>query len=118
MPNCVEESPNVEGSGEPMTKREKKDFLLFTRVLLLYLERKDPPLHKKVEDIIRECTDSSGNMDAVSGSKTAAIKARLKEVVCEEYWTRAESYYLSKVPDLQMRRNAEPPKEITAILRK
>ena len=38
-------------------KKQKEKFLIFTRVLMKYLERKDPPLHLKVKAIIKECAE-------------------------------------------------------------
>jgi predicted alpha/beta-fold hydrolase len=62
-------------------KKKKERFLIFTRVLLKFLEQKDPPLHQKVKGIIKDCADRNKRQERGYESVTASMQARLKEVV-------------------------------------
>ena len=73
-------------------KRAKETFLIFTRVLMKYLEQKDPPQHQKVQAIIKDCAERNRRQERGYESVTASMKTRLKEVVDEAYWKRAEAY--------------------------
>lgn len=57
-----------------------------------YLEQKDPKIHIQVKDIIRDCAQRNSRKESGYESVTAAMKRRLKEVVNEQYWKRAEVY--------------------------
>ena len=72
-------------------KKQKERFLIFTRVLLKYLENKDPALHGSVKAIIKDCAERNKRGERGYESVTASMRARLKEVVNEQYWSRAES---------------------------
>lgn len=73
-------------------KKQKERFLIFTRVLLKYLEQKDPELHQRVKAIIKDCAERNKRSERGYESVTASMKARLKEVVNDNYWKRAEAY--------------------------
>jgi len=77
---------------EKEMRRQKERFLMFTRVLMKYLESKDPPLHQNVKAIIKDCADRNKRQERGYESVTASMRSRLKEVVGENYWKRAESY--------------------------
>jgi hypothetical protein len=79
-------------STQELTRKQKEKFLIFTRVLMKYLEQKDPTLHLQVKDIIRDCAQRNSRKEAGYESVTAAMKRRLKEVVNDTYWERAEVY--------------------------
>jgi hypothetical protein len=98
-----------------MTSEEKKQFLMFTRVLLKYLERKDPMLKLIVKDIIRDCIDRNKRQEPGYESVTAVMRNRLEATVREDYWKRAESYLRRKKKDVKLSRMT-PPTEITAFL--
>jgi hypothetical protein len=74
------------------SKKERNDFLNFTRVLLKYLERKDPPMHARAKLVIRKCAESRKRREKGFESLTTTLKKRLRETVGEAYWARAEAY--------------------------
>jgi hypothetical protein len=47
-----------------MERKEKEKFLIFTRVLMKYLESKDPTLHLQVKDIVRDCANRNSRKEA------------------------------------------------------
>ena len=73
-------------------RRQKEKFLMFTRVLIRYLEQKDPVLHQQAKVIIKDCADRNRRQERGYESVTAAMKDRLKTLVGETYWKRAEMY--------------------------
>ncbi|CAB9529310.1 expressed unknown protein [Seminavis robusta] len=77
---------------EKEMRRQKERFLMFTRVLMKYLETKDPSLHSKVKLIIKECAERNKRNEPGYESVTASMRERLKQVVGDAYWKRAESY--------------------------
>ena len=77
---------------EAALKKSKETFLMFTRVLIKYLEQKDPQIHAKVKEIIKDCAERNKRREPGYESVTQAMKARLKQVVSESYWQRAEAY--------------------------
>jgi hypothetical protein len=79
-------------STQELQRKQKEKFLIFTRVLMKYLEQKDPTLHLQVKDIIRDCAQRNSRKEIGYESVTAAMKRRLKEVVNDTYWKRAEVY--------------------------
>jgi hypothetical protein len=98
-----------------LTREEKKEFLMFTRVLLKYLERKDPIVKHMVKEIIRDCIDRNKRQEPGYESVTTVMRDRLRAAVHEDYWKRAESYLRRKVKDVRLSRMT-PPAEITAVL--
>ncbi|CAB9524566.1 expressed unknown protein [Seminavis robusta] len=77
---------------EKELRRQKERFLMFTRVLIKYLETKDPTLHGKVKKVIKECAERIKRQEPGYESVTAAMRERIKEIVGNPYWNRAESY--------------------------
>lgn len=65
---------------------------MFTRVLMKYLETKDPAMHQKVKAIIKDCAERNKRQERGYESVTASMRERLKHVVGDAYWKRAESY--------------------------
>ena len=91
------ESPRSISTGT-MTKEEKHRFLLFTSVLLKYLDRLDPGASSENETL------------------TATLKARLCEVVPLGYWKRTEKYLNRCLRERQYRQflsdPVQPPDEV------
>mmetsp|Transcript_40053 Transcript_40053/g.96654 ORF Transcript_40053/g.96654 Transcript_40053/m.96654 type:complete len:794 (+) Transcript_40053:78-2459(+) len=77
---------------EQEVRRQKERFLIFTRVLIKYLEQKDPNMHRQAKVIIKDCAERNKNKEPGYQSVTASMKTRLKELVGESYWRRAEVY--------------------------
>ncbi|KAL3935984.1 MAG: hypothetical protein SGBAC_008610, partial [Bacillariaceae sp.] len=77
---------------EQEVRRQKERFLIFTRVLIKYLEQKDLNMHRQAKAIIKDCADRNKKKEPGYQSVTASMKTRLKELVGEGYWKRAEAY--------------------------
>jgi hypothetical protein len=77
---------------EKEIRREKEKFLMFTRVLIKYLEQKDPPMHAQAKLIIKDCAERNKRQEPGYESVTASMKKRLKEKVGEHYWKKANDY--------------------------
>lgn len=73
-------------------KKAKEQFLMFTRVLMKYLENKDPNMHARAKQVIRECAEKNKKKEHGFESVTASMKTRLRATVGESYWKRAEGY--------------------------
>ncbi|GKY91875.1 hypothetical protein MPSEU_000159100 [Mayamaea pseudoterrestris] len=73
-------------------KKQKEKFIMFTRVLMKYLETKDPTLHQTVKTIIKDCAERNKRQERGYESVTASMKHRLRQVVGDQYWKRAEAY--------------------------
>eukprot|EP00985_Skeletonema_marinoi_P004827 scaffold2094_cov192-Skeletonema_marinoi.AAC.4 len=73
-------------------KKEKEKFLMFTRVLMKYLEQRDPDMHAKAKQQIKECYERNKMGDPAYKSLTQSMKARLKVTVGDDYWRKAQSY--------------------------
>jgi hypothetical protein len=65
---------------------------MFTRVLIKYLEQKDPKMHQQAKMIIKDCAERNKRQEPGYESVTASMKERLKKLVGEQYWKRAEAY--------------------------
>jgi hypothetical protein len=77
---------------EREAKARKERFLMFTRVLMKYLEQKDAAMHARAKAVIRECADKNKNKERGYESVTASMQKRLKDIVGVAYWNRAEAY--------------------------
>ena len=77
---------------EREVRRQKEKFLMFTRVLIKYLEQKDPAMHAKAKHIIKDCAERNKRQEPGYESVTASMKTRLKQLVGDNYWKRAEVY--------------------------
>ena len=77
---------------EQEVRRQKEKFLVFTRVLIKYLEQKDPNLHRQAKAIIKDCAERNKRQEPGYTSVTASMKTRLRQLVGENYWKRAEAY--------------------------
>jgi hypothetical protein len=60
--------------------------------LIKYLEQKDPNMHHQAKLIIKDCAERNKRQEKGYESVTAAMKKRLKKLVGEQYWKRAEVY--------------------------
>lgn len=75
-----------------MYRLRREKFLVFARILLKYLDRKDAALHGNVKHIIKDCTVK--HLAKVHGyeSVTLAMQQRIRHVVGDCYWKRAEAF--------------------------
>ena len=65
---------------------------MFTRVLMKYLESKDKAMHARAKDEIKHCAEMNKKGDPSYASLTASMSTRLRKVVGETYWRKAEDY--------------------------
>ena len=65
---------------------------MFTRVLMKYLEQKDPSMHSRAKVVIKECAERNKNGDPQYASLTTSMQTRLRNEVGEVYWKKAEDY--------------------------
>ena len=77
---------------EQEVKRQKEKFLMFTRVLIKYLEQKDKVMHSQAKSIIKDCAERNKRQEPGYESVTISMKRRLKELVGEHYWKKANDY--------------------------
>ena len=73
-------------------KVSKEQFLMFIKVLMKYLEKKDPMMHSRAKQVIRECAERNKKKERGFESVTASMKTPLRKTVGESYWNRAEEY--------------------------
>ena len=73
-------------------KKEKERFLMFTRVLMKYLEQRDAAMHKKAKDQIKECYEKNKQGDPAFRSLPSSMMVRLRSTVGELYWKKAHNY--------------------------
>jgi len=91
---------NLRFSGEssssttPVSKKEKERFLMFSRVLLKYVEHKNPQMHREAKTIIKECVHRNRQGEPGFESVTAAMQSRLKDLVGDHYWNRAKAHFV------------------------
>jgi len=90
--------------------KTKEQFLMFTRVLMKYLEQKDLPMHASAKDVIRECAEKNKNKEKGYESVTASMRKRLRATVGEHYWKRADSY-LEHFQEIQRRKKVQQYQE-------
>ena len=77
---------------EAERKKAKEKFLMFTKVLMKYLEAKDQALHQKAKLVIKACAERNKAKDPEYKSLTAAMQTKLRECVGEVYWKKADEY--------------------------
>lgn len=79
-------------SAEYLEKKKKEQLLMFTRVLMKYLESKDAPMHQRAEQVIKMCAERHKAGDPEYVSLTNSIRTRLREAVGKVHWKNAEDY--------------------------
>jgi len=75
-----------------LEKKRKEQFLMFTRVLMKYLEQRDKEVHTRAKTQIKECYEKNKAGDPNFASLTISMKSTLRAVVGEVYWKKAEDY--------------------------
>jgi len=74
-------------------KAKKERIVLFTKILMKYLEAKDPTLHTQAKAVIRECAERNRAGDPAYASVSQSMQGRLKGLLSGTiYWSRAEAY--------------------------
>ena len=77
---------------QQVSKARKEQFLMFTRVLMKYLEQKDVKMHSRAKEVIRECAKKNKDGNPQFASLSASMQAHLKKLVGAAYWKKAEEY--------------------------
>lgn len=87
-------APSAFASLSPATdhKSRKEQFLMFTRVLMKYLDKQDPKMHAYAKQVIRECAQKNRNGDPGYASLSISMQKRLKQLVGDTYWHKATEY--------------------------
>lgn len=91
----IEPSPLTTQSVWDLGKEKKirrERFYMILRVLMKYLETRNRPLYSRTKETIHECVARS---DESYGSLLESIKRKVKQIVGDSNWRRAESF-LSK----------------------
>jgi hypothetical protein len=102
-------------------KSRKEQFLMFTKVLMKYLEARDGEKHQRAKQVIRECAKK--NKDGVSGyqSLSASMQKHLRKEVGEQYWKKAEEYLAQYLCEQYKKKNVpaqEAKKKAEAVAKK
>jgi hypothetical protein len=101
------DAPSLAAPSEKDLVRKQKDrFRLFIRVLLTYLKTNDAELQLQVRSIIKDC--KAKHVRKVTGyeSVTVSMKRRVKLVVGDNHWRRAEQHFLRYLKKKQGDRDA------------
>jgi len=84
----------VSSSQSSPFKSEKERFLMFTKVLMKYLEQKNKAMHARAKAVIRDCAEKNKQGDPNYASLTRAMQKGLYETVGKEYWQKANDYLI------------------------
>jgi len=90
--------------------RRKEQFLMFTRVLMKYLEQKDPAMHQHARAIIKSCAEKHKNKQPGYESLTSSMHVNLKKAVGEAYWKKAEALLIHFLRNRKAQQQAEAGK--------
>ena len=74
------------------SKERKEQFLMFTKVLMKYLEQKDQSMHARAKEVIRDCAKKNKEGNPSYSSLSTSMQSHLKQLVGEPYWKKAEDY--------------------------
>jgi hypothetical protein len=96
--------PSPQQRQQQDNKTRKEEFLMFTKVLMKYLEAKDKNKHVECKSVIRDCAKK--NRDGVVGysSLSASMQKYLYQAVGKMYWDKAETYLASYLKDQYKKR--------------
>jgi hypothetical protein len=72
------------------TKQQKRRFLVFTKILMRLLEKRDPSVYHNAQVVIHDCEQKKKRGEA--DSVLECMRAPLKDVVGPEYWHEARAY--------------------------
>jgi hypothetical protein len=86
---------------DKMTTDQKRLFIVFTKVLLRYLQKKDPVAYLLARQTIREAVDHERRSTASNTCPVSRMKRRLEVLVSKEHWKKAEDYLLQKLKTTQ-----------------
>ena len=75
-----------------LDQKKKEQFLMFTRVLIKYLETMDYEMHQRAEQVLKMCSERNEAGDPEYSSLTNCMRINLRRTVGEQYWRKAEVY--------------------------
>jgi hypothetical protein len=87
------------------SKIRRERFYIILRVLMKYLQTKNRALYARTKEVIHECCARNDRAAEDYGALLESIKRKVKHVVGDTYWRKAESY-LSKAILQQARLDA------------
>lgn len=105
--NATDQVSNTTESGVEK-KKQKQRFLVFTKTLMKFLERRDPSVYNKAQHVIRDCDDKKKLQHPGYESLAESVRTPLKEVVGPSYWKQARGYLKKAVAQL-------PPEQIEPL---
>ncbi|KAG7352985.1 hypothetical protein IV203_009033 [Nitzschia inconspicua] len=71
-------------------KQQKRRFLLFTKILMRILEKRDPVVYHDAQVVIHDCEQKKKKGEAES--VVESLRTPLKDVVGPKYWKEARNY--------------------------
>ena len=74
------------------SKERKGEFLMFTKVLMKYLEQKDQSMHACAKEVIRDCAKKNKEGNPAYSCLSISMQSHLKNLVGGTYWKKAEKY--------------------------
>jgi hypothetical protein len=98
--------------GDKMTKDQKRLFIVFTKILLRYLQKKDPVTYLLARQTIREAVDHERRSTAGNACPVSRMKRRLEVLVSKEHWKKAEEYLLNKLRSTKPLEESSDPIEV------
>ncbi|CAB9500107.1 expressed unknown protein [Seminavis robusta] len=104
-PSFSKRGPTSVSLSDRKVQQQKERFRLFTRVLLTYLKSKDPEMALEVKVIIRDCKARNVRKEKGFESVTASMRLRIKELVGEAHWRRAEHHLARYLANKEQRRS-------------
>jgi len=70
---------------------------MFVKLLVQYLEKKDPEMHARAKETITKCAREHKNGNPMYASLSDAMAKELKMTVGESHWKRAHDYFTQLV---------------------
>jgi len=94
--SAIGDSSGIASIQRADTKQQRESFFRFTRVLLNYLAQKDNQMHVQAKINIKDCFERNKRKEPGYESITESMKRRLKDLVGDHYWKRANDDFLKQ----------------------
>ncbi len=103
-------------SSEPTTprvsnaasNREKERFFAFVNVLLNYIKHKNHQMYVQAKSIVKDCVSKNKRRERGYENVTVAMRGRLKDLVGDHYWGRANDHFIEHMKRQNMQRKQQP----------
>ena len=76
------------------SKKDKERFYMFADVLLKYVKQKNHQMYVQAKAIIKDCVSKNRRREQGYESVTVAMRDRLKDLVGDHYWRRANDHFI------------------------